>query len=45
MEAVETKETEDETQDEVVAEELKSGYQLHDKVIIPARVAVYKLKT
>lgn len=44
MEAVETKETEDEKFDDMVAEELKGGYKLHDKVLIPARVAVYKLK-
>lgn len=44
MEAVETRATADKTQNDLVAEELKSGYQLHTKVIIPARVAVYKLK-
>lgn len=42
MEAVETIDTEDENQDDMVAKELKAGYKLHDKVIIPARVAVYK---
>jgi len=42
MEAVETTETTDKKLDDVVEKELKSGYQLHDKVIIPARVAVYK---
>lgn len=44
MEAVETAETTDKKQDDMVAKELKGGYQLHDKVIIPARVSVYKLK-
>jgi molecular chaperone GrpE (heat shock protein) len=43
MEAVETRETTDEKQDDMVAEELKGGYRLHTKVIIPARVAVYKI--
>ena len=45
MEAVKTIETDDEEQDEMVAEELKGGYKLHDKVLIPARVAVYKFNT
>lgn len=44
MEAVETVETDDEKKDDVVAKELKPGYKLHNKVIIPARVAVYKFK-
>ncbi len=44
MDAVETRETDDESKDELVAEELKGGYQLHKQVISPARVAVYKLK-
>lgn len=43
MEAVDNEETEDETQDGLVAKELKSGYTLNGKVIIPARVVVYKL--
>ncbi len=43
MEAVENRPTSNEAQDEMVAEELKGGYMLHDKVITPARVAVYKL--
>lgn len=45
MEAVETRETKDKKQDEMVAELLKGGYQLYEKVIIPARVAVYKFTT
>lgn len=45
MEAVETTETEDENQDDMVAKELKGGYKLYEKVIIPARVAVYKINT
>ncbi len=44
MEAVETRDTEDKAQEDMVAEELKGGYMLHDKVLIPARVAVYKIK-
>lgn len=44
MEAVETIETSDKKQDDFVAKTLKAGYKLHDKVIIPARVAVYKFK-
>lgn len=44
MEAVETTETEDEKQDDMVAKELKGGYKLYEKVIIPARVSVYKFK-
>lgn len=43
MEAVETVETEDETQNDKVAKELQSGYMIYDKVVRPARVAVYKL--
>lgn len=42
MEAVETREADNQDQEDTVAEELKGGYKLHDKVIIPARVAVYK---
>ncbi len=41
MEAVENRECEDPKLNNHVAEELKGGYTLHDKVIIPARVAVY----
>lgn len=43
MEAVETVETEDETKNDRVAKELQSGYMIYDKVVRPARVAVYKL--
>lgn len=42
MEAVETVETEDEAQNDKVAKELQSGYTIFDKVVRPARVAVYK---
>lgn len=42
MEAVETVETEDEAQNDKVAKELQSGYMIYDKVVRPARVAVYK---
>lgn len=42
MEAVETVETEDEAQNDQVAKELQSGYTIFDKVVRPARVAVYK---
>ncbi len=42
MEAVENRSTSEKDQDGKVAEELKGGYYLHDKVIIPGRVAVYK---
>ncbi len=44
MEAVENKDTEDEKKDGIVAKELKSGYELNGKVIIPSRVVVYKYK-
>lgn len=43
MEAVETRDTDSKKLDGTVAEELKGGYMLNDKVLIPARVAVYKL--
>jgi molecular chaperone GrpE len=42
MDAVASEETAEENQDELVAKELKAGYTLNGKVIIPARVAVYK---
>lgn len=45
MEAVETVETEDDKLEDMVAKELKAGYMLHKKVIIPARVAVYKFNS
>lgn len=44
MEAVEKRETDDKKLDQMVAEELTSGYLLNEKVIVPARVAVYSLK-
>ena len=42
MEAVERVETEDEAQNDKVAKELQAGYMIYDKVVRPARVAVYK---
>ena len=42
MEAMSSEETEDKKLDHTVAKELKAGYKLNGKVIIPARVAVYK---
>ena len=44
MEAVESKETSDANQDDLVAKELRAGYTLNGKVIIPAQVVVYKLR-
>lgn len=41
MEAVEKREVEESNQSGLVAEEVKGGYKLHDKVITPARVIVY----
>lgn len=43
MEAVENRETAEKKLDHTVAEELKAGYMLHDKVIAPARVAVFTI--
>lgn len=43
MEAVSNEETEEEAKDGLVAKELKAGYTLNGKVIVPARVAVYKM--
>lgn len=43
MEAMSSEETEDKKLDHTVAKELKAGYKLNGKVIIPARVAVYKI--
>lgn len=45
MEAMSNEETEDAVQDGLVAKEIKAGYKLNGKVIVPAKVAVYKLKT
>jgi len=44
MEAVESEDTDDKKKDDIVAKELKSGYEMNEKVINPARVVVYKLK-
>jgi len=44
MEAVETIESNQEEMNDKVAKELQPGYTLLDKVIRPARVAVYKVK-
>jgi len=44
MEAIGHKETDDKKLDGMVAEELKPGYTLNGRVIIPARVAVYEFK-
>lgn len=43
MEAMSSEETEDKKLDHTVAKELKAGYKLNGKVIIPARVVVYKI--
>lgn len=42
MEAVEERLTADQTQDGLVAQELTGGYLLQQRVLIPAKVAVYK---
>ena len=44
MDATEMVETADNQQDNLVAEEIKPGYQLKDRVITPARVKVYRFK-
>lgn len=44
MEAVENRQTTDKKLDHTVAEELKAGYMLNDKVIAPARVAVFTIQ-
>jgi len=44
MEAVSEEATNDEKRDGRVAKEVRSGYKLNGKVIIPARVVVYKYK-
>jgi molecular chaperone GrpE len=44
MEAINTEPTEEKEKDGVVAKEIKAGYILNGKVIIPARVVVYKVK-
>lgn len=42
MEAVSEEETDNKKKDGMVAQELKAGYALNGKVIVPARVVVYK---
>ena len=44
MDAAEIVETTEDQQDDLVAEEIKPGYQLAEKVITPARVKVYRFK-
>lgn len=44
MEALENEATDDEEKDGIVAREMKAGYKLNGKVIIPAKVVVYKMK-
>ena len=44
MEAVRNEETDEEGRDGLVAKELKAGYSLNGKVIVPAKVIVYKFK-
>jgi molecular chaperone GrpE (heat shock protein)/8-oxo-dGTP pyrophosphatase MutT (NUDIX family) len=44
MEAVEKEKTDKKDRDGIVAKEVKPGYKLNGKVIIPARVAVYKFE-
>lgn len=44
MDAAEIIETTDEKLDNTVAEEIKPGYQLAEKIITPARVKVYQYK-
>lgn len=44
MDATELVDTTDQQQDDLVAEEIKPGYQLEEKVITPARVKVYRFK-
>ncbi len=45
MEAVSEQETDEEAQDGLVAKEVSAGYKLNGKVIIPAKVVVYKMKS
>jgi molecular chaperone GrpE len=44
MDAISNEETDDKKKDGHVAKEIKAGYVLNGKVIIPARVTVYQLK-
>jgi len=45
MEAISEEATTDEKQDGIVAKEVRAGYKLNGKVIIPAKVVVYKKKS
>jgi len=44
MEAVSSEPTKDHGRDDMVAKEIKAGYRLNGKIIMPAKVVVYKLK-
>jgi len=44
MEAMDNEETEDKKHNGKVAKEIKAGYKLNGKVVMPAKVIVYKLK-
>ncbi|MDD4333417.1 MAG: nucleotide exchange factor GrpE, partial [Patescibacteria group bacterium] len=44
MEAVSEEETDDKNQDGTVAKEMKAGYELNGKVIMAARVTVFRFK-
>ncbi|MFH0840659.1 MAG: nucleotide exchange factor GrpE [bacterium] len=44
MLALQQEETENEQEEGLVAKEIRPGYMLYEKVIIPAQVAVYKYK-
>lgn len=45
MEAISSEETDDKSLDGQVVREIKAGYKLNGKVIEPAKVAVYKIKS
>ncbi|MBU0880556.1 nucleotide exchange factor GrpE [Patescibacteria group bacterium] len=44
MDAIDSEETDNKKEDGLVAKEVKSGYKLNGKIIVPAKVVVYKLK-
>jgi molecular chaperone GrpE len=44
MEALNNEKTDDESLDDMVAKEIKTGYKLNGKIISPAKVVVYKIK-
>ncbi|MEK7557847.1 MAG: nucleotide exchange factor GrpE [Patescibacteria group bacterium] len=44
MEAIDNKETDNKKEDGLVAKEVKSGYKLNGKVIVPAKVVVFRSK-